>query len=108
LIYVLGHRGIGGNEIANELARLGAEDPFTGPEPACRASAGVPEKAVRDWIIRNHMKYWESLTGLKYEKGFLQRTSARKNWVTAEIKQKPITVGNRYTCRTLPPERPPF
>jgi hypothetical protein len=115
---VLGHRGIGGNEIANQLARLGAEDPFTGPEQACRALAGVPEKAVRDWIIRNHKKYWESLRGLKHAKGFQQRTSAIKTgeqlklnknllwWVTGiltghcQLKGHPFKLGltNNPTC----------
>jgi hypothetical protein len=48
-----------------QLAKLGSECPFIGPEPACGISAGIAEKAVRDWTNRGHKKYWASLTGLK-------------------------------------------
>jgi hypothetical protein len=34
MIQVLDHRGIVGNEIAGQLARLGFEHPFIEPEPA--------------------------------------------------------------------------
>jgi hypothetical protein len=72
---VPGHEGIEGNEIADQLAKLGSECPFIGPEPACGISAGISKKAVRGWTNRDHKKYWESLTGLKQTKGFLQGPS---------------------------------
>jgi len=34
LYWVPGHAGVGGNEIANELARDGSAVKFVGPEPA--------------------------------------------------------------------------
>jgi hypothetical protein len=50
-----------------------------------------------DWTNRDHKKYWESLTGLKQAKGFLQGPSLRR---TRELlKQKPVTVGDRTTHR---------
>jgi hypothetical protein len=42
-------QGIQGNETANQLARLGSERPFAGPEPACNILVGIAKKAVRDW-----------------------------------------------------------
>jgi hypothetical protein len=75
---VPGHEGIEGNEVADQLARLGSESPFIGPKPACGISAGTAKRAVSDWTNRDHKKYWESLTGLKQAKGFLQGPSVRR------------------------------
>jgi hypothetical protein len=61
-----------------KLAKLGYECPLIAPEPACGISAGIAKKAVRDWTNRDHQKYWESLTGLKQAKGFLQGPSVRR------------------------------
>jgi ribonuclease HI len=48
LIWVPGHEGIVGNEMADQLARTGSERPLTGREPACDISNGVAKKVVRD------------------------------------------------------------
>jgi hypothetical protein len=39
---------------ADQLAKLGSECPFIGPEPACGISEGNAKKAVRDWTNRDH------------------------------------------------------
>jgi hypothetical protein len=67
LIWVPGHGGIAGNEIADQLARTGSEHPFTGPEPACIISIGAAKKAVSNWLNRKHTKQWESIIGLKQD-----------------------------------------
>jgi ribonuclease HI len=51
LIWVSGHDGTNGNQIADQLAKQGSEHPFIGPEPACGISIGPAEKAVRGWTI---------------------------------------------------------
>jgi hypothetical protein len=78
LIWVQGHEGIAGNETADQLANVGAEHPSIGPEPACGISTGVARKAIRDWTITNHRKYWRSITGLRQGKGFIQGPSAKR------------------------------
>jgi hypothetical protein len=64
--------------LSDQLAKLGSECQFTGPEPACGISARIAKKTVWDWTNRGHQIYWESLTGLKQAKGFLQGPSGRR------------------------------
>jgi hypothetical protein len=48
---VPGHRGLEGDEPADELARMGSKCPFIGPEPACVFSVEVAMKNLKN---RNH------------------------------------------------------
>jgi hypothetical protein len=77
---VPGHEGIVGNEMADQLARMGSEHPFIGPEPACGISIGVAKKVDRDWMNRRRRKkkHWESVTGLRQAKGLILGPSARR------------------------------
>jgi hypothetical protein len=59
-------------------ARFGSEHTFIEPEPACGISVGIAKNAVREWTNNDHKKYWESLTGLKHAKEFLQGSSVRR------------------------------
>jgi ribonuclease HI len=78
LIWVPGHEGIAGNEIADQLARTGSEHLFTGPEPACSISIGAAKKAVSNWLNRKHTKQWESIIGLKQAKELITEPSAKR------------------------------
>jgi hypothetical protein len=60
---VPGHEGTDGNEMTDQLAKLGFERPFIGPEPACSISMGVAKKVVRDWTI-SHLKKRPYQTGI--------------------------------------------
>jgi hypothetical protein len=72
------HKGIDGNETADQLARQGSSHPFTGPEPALGVSAKVTRGVIRDWTSRKHEEHWQCICGQKQAKGFLKKPSARK------------------------------
>jgi hypothetical protein len=76
---VPGHDGIAGNETADQLARIGAEHLFTGPEPACGISFRVAKRAVKDWMNRKHIIQWESITGCKQAKELIIGPSAKRS-----------------------------
>jgi hypothetical protein len=99
---VPGLEGIAGNETADLLARIGSEHPFTGPEPTCGISIGVPERAVRDWTKRNHIKQWESTTGLKQAKELISGPSARRTKDLLKL------MDSRTIHRTLSSKGTPF
>jgi hypothetical protein len=89
---VPGHEGIFGNETADQLAKMGSEHPFIGPEPACGISFGVAKKVVRT----------------QKGKGTHTRALCQKNEGSVKIKQRPVKMGSRTTYRTLSPKRAPF
>jgi hypothetical protein len=68
----------------------------------------LAKKAVRDWTNRNHVKQWESKTGLKTGKGTYIRALRQNNEGSVGIKQRLIKMDGRTVHRTLPPIRTPF
>jgi hypothetical protein len=68
---MLGHKGVVGNEIADQLAKRGSLHPFIGPEPACGVSDKVAGLVIQDWTCREHQEYWQSLPGQRHAKSFV-------------------------------------
>jgi hypothetical protein len=54
LIWLAGHEVFDGNETVDQLAKLGFECPLIEPEAACRISAGIAKKDVKDWRSSDH------------------------------------------------------
>jgi hypothetical protein len=86
-----------------QLAKLGSERPFVGPEPACSMAVGVAKKLSgtgQTEIIKNTGILNRTQPG----KGTHTRTLCQKNQGTAKFKQKSVMVGSR----TLLPKKTLF
>jgi hypothetical protein len=45
-----------GNERTDEMAKKGADTPFTGPEPLLGLPYNVVKQTIRDWMERKHIE----------------------------------------------------
>jgi hypothetical protein len=73
LIWVLGRRGIEGNETADQLARCGNWVSFHRTRTSMQHLNRNCQEGYQG-LDRDYKTYWESLTGLKACKGFPTRT----------------------------------
>jgi hypothetical protein len=102
LLWALGHKGVEGNEITDHLARRGSLHPVIGPGPACGISERVGGHAIREWVNREHHKYWQSISGQKHAKGFLDGLSVKRIAEFLKLSRvQGIQVGLLSIIRTL-------
>ncbi len=57
LLWVPGHSNIVGNEKADELARMGSQEQFIGPEPYIGISFGTLKYHMKMWAYQAHLQY---------------------------------------------------
>jgi hypothetical protein len=68
LMWVPGHSNIYGNEMADELARAGSDQPANAPHPVIPLSRGWANAQVNDWVSRTHKIYWRNLPSCRQTK----------------------------------------
>ncbi|XP_061725440.1 uncharacterized protein LOC133531320 [Cydia pomonella] len=66
--WVPGHQGVTGNERADELARIGAETEYMGPEPALPMSADVTKGVIEKVKELEAQREWEEETSCRQSK----------------------------------------
>jgi hypothetical protein len=92
--------GISGNELDDQLARLGSSHPLIVPKPALGISADVARGVIRTVPVR-----YMTSTGSPYMvKGRLRafiKIPLRRGWGFAQSEQKPANNNDRIANRTL-------
>jgi hypothetical protein len=64
LLWVPGHAGVQGNEIADGLAREGSAMGLLGPKPALGVSRCDIRRKLRCWLISQHQAIWRDLDNI--------------------------------------------
>lgn len=75
LVWVPGHSGVFGNEMADELARRGADEPPTGPSPMLPIPLRGINCHIDNFISNEIQKAWDDAAGCKTAKSLLPLTS---------------------------------
>jgi hypothetical protein len=66
-------------------------------------STGIAKKAAKDWTNIDHQKLFGIINRAQTAKGIPTMTLCQKNQGIVKTKQKPITMGDKTTHRTLSP-----
>ena len=69
-----------GNERADELAKKGADIPFTGPEPVLGLPYGVVKRGIGDWMERKRIEYRKSSKDCKHSKALTEGPLQKKGY----------------------------
>ena len=93
LVWVPGHHGITGNEIADELARQGSAAALSGPEPALGLPASSVRASIDGWTSREHNRRWHDSPGCRQTKRMLPNVCKKSAAFLLSL--------NRIDCRRL-------
>ena len=77
LNWIPGHEGHMGNEVADRLAKMGANMNIEGPEPIIPLPGSAIRGAVREWGVRLHQKHWDERKDCRQTKMFIPRINIR-------------------------------
>jgi hypothetical protein len=78
LLWVLGHHGILGNEMADKLARQATAMPLFSPEPALGIPKCLAREAIKSWAEYQHFNTWKIAPGCRHGKPFKDRTCKKR------------------------------
>lgn len=93
ILWTPGHQGIQGNEMADKLAKQGAEAQFTGPEPFLPVPYSAVVSEVWEWLYKRWKTSWVGRLDCK-------RTREHVGWAPALHRKKLMSM-NRVQLRLI-------
>jgi ribonuclease HI len=78
LFWMLGHRGVFGNEEADKLARQASAKLLLGPELALGIPRCLTREAIKNWTEYQHHSTWRDLPGHRHGKLFIGKPCKKR------------------------------
>jgi ribonuclease HI len=79
LSWVPAHCGIEGNEVADKLAKEGANRDFIGPEPYVGVSRSEIKTKMKRRLITTWNQFWSRIEGLRHSKNFIRGLDSNRS-----------------------------
>jgi hypothetical protein len=102
-LWVLAHKGIGGNEISDQVAKRASLHLFIGPEPSCGISDKSCEAGHQGLDVQRAPG-----TGQRHAKSILSKLTAKRTVQFFKAQQFPSKTYDRPVNRTLSLTRSPL
>ena len=97
ILWVPGHSNVEGNERADELAKLGAERPMMGAEPALPIPRCTVKRAIWENSKKRHEQRWRECNTGRFTKSLVPSPNARLTTALLALKRREV----RLLCRVL-------